>query len=327
MLIKKYIPRLPVRKKVHYTGLCRNCDHPVDGKFCSNCGQSVKDFDRPFFAVLFESLSDALSFDNRLLHTLGPLCLRPGFLTQEFMAGRRVKYTPPFRLYLFLTFFAFLLLSHNRTPDENFSDTLTFNNETGEQVHILNFISDLDSVATSQNSIKSDSIKAGRVFSSSQDSLANGLSVHSNIEFGDKPFTRLFEMWKLNPALMMDTALKKLSQILLMILPLFALLLALLYFRQKRYFLEHLLVSLNFHSFIFIVVIISELLWMINLKITTDIAIYLYFIIPIQMLMWLKSYYKQSWFKTVLKFLILSVFYNILLFGGLLYSFLYMLQS
>ena len=135
------------------------------------------------------------------------------------------------------------------------------------------------------------------------------------------------EMWKLNPSLMMDTVLKKLSQTLLIILPLFALLLAFFYIRQRRYLLEHLLISLNFHSFIFIIVILSELLLLTNIAMLEEIAMYLYFSIPIQLFFTLKTYYGQGWRKTTFKFITLSFFYNLFFITGLLIGFILMTQS
>ena len=54
-----------------------------------------------------------LSFDTRIVRTLWPLISRPGFLTVEFMAGRRARYVHPFKLYfaICVTFFVVVALS------------------------------------------------------------------------------------------------------------------------------------------------------------------------------------------------------------------------
>jgi len=329
--IKKYIKKLPVRKKFHFTGLCSNCDHPVDGKFCTNCGQSAKDFHRPFFSVVSESLGDALSLDNKFFHTLVPLFVRPGYLTKEFMRGRRARYTPPFRLYLFLTFFAFLLLSHNHKPETDSEKNLTFQNSEGEDVEVLSLfenmidedMSNVDSLAGNA-SFKNEIIRinSGLEAELESDTISPPIDIEGGHELlnQNKAVKKIFDMWRLNPTLMMDNAFKKLSQTLLLILPLFALFLALFYIRRKRYLLEHLLISLNFHSFIFVVVIVSELLIMTGIKAIYPFAFYLYLLIPLQLFLALKFYYRQSWFKTLIKFLLLSFFYNILLISGVLYS-------
>ena len=324
--VKEYIKKLPVRKKFHFTGLCSNCDHPVDGKFCSNCGQSAKDFHRPFFSVVSESIGDALSLDNKFFHTIIPLFVSPGYLTKEFMRGRRARYTPPFRLYLFLTFFAFLLLSHNHRPETDSEKNLTFQNSEGKEVDIMSYI---DEVPESiQDSINTRNLNGTISVTKTNDSISKesvpNKPVH--IEIFNKPvrgneaIKNLINMWKLNPTLVMDTVFKKLSQSLLFILPVFALFLALFYIRRKHYLLEHLLISLNFHSFIFVIVIVSELFIMTGIKAIYPFAYYLYFLIPLQLFLALKFYYRQSWFKTIIKFFLLSFIYNILLISAILSS-------
>jgi len=336
MKITKYIPKLPVRKKFHFTGLCSNCDHPVNGKFCTNCGQSAKDFHRPFFSVVSESLGDALSLDNKFFHTLVPLFLKPGYLTKEFMRGRRARYTPPFRLYLFLTFFAFLLLSHNHKPETDSEKNLIFKNDEGKEVEVLSYFDKiLDKDLIVSDSLIIDSLTKGSVVGSKIMTLNSDLvhelkvdttatlperKIDKELLSQNKAIKNLIDMWRLNPALMIDNAYKKLSQTLLFILPLFALFLALFYIRRKHYLLEHLLISLNFHSFIFVVVIVSELLIMTGIKVIYPFVFYLYLLIPIQLFLALKFYYRQSWIKTLMKFLMLSFIYNLLLVSGILYS-------
>ncbi|RZT97328.1 uncharacterized protein DUF3667 [Ancylomarina subtilis] len=334
--LKKYIKKLPVRKQFHFTGFCSNCEHPVDGKYCTNCGQSAKDFHRPFFSVVSESLGDALSLDNKFFHTIVPLFAQPGYLTKEFMRGRRARYTPPFRLYLFLTFFAFLLLLHNHKPETESEKNLTFKNNDGKEVQFLSFIDEgLDEDLVDADSLSADSLLKGSDLKnklitfnkdidsvSKRDSLAVPITVKSGNKVISSEVKKLVDLWLLNPVLFIDNAFKKLSQTLLLVLPMFALFLALFYIRRKHYLLEHLLISLNFHSFIFVIVILSELLILTGIKAIYPFAFYLYFLIPLQLFLTLKFYYKQSWFKTFIKFLMLSFFYNIILISGLGYSLL-----
>ena len=329
--IKKYIQKLPRRKTVHFEGFCANCEHPVNGSYCSNCGQSVKSFHRPFFSVVSESLGDALSIDNRFFHTLLPLIVRPGFITKEFMKGRRARYTPPFRLYLFLTFFAFLLLSHNHRPETEAEKNITFENGDGEQVEVLSFLEEI----VSKDSINMDSLQRQAALKkgilnvdidtkpvSELDSISASTKRATNSDFitQNKAIKNLIEMWRLNPEVMIDMAFKKLSQLLLVVLPVFALFLALFYIRRKRYLLEHLLISLNYHSFIFVIVILSELIILTEIVAIQSFAIYLYLLIPLQLFLTLKFYYQQSWIKTTIKFIMLSFIYNMLLVLGISFA-------
>jgi len=91
--------------------ICENCHAKVDGAFCSQCGQSVKSSLQYFWSVLLHLLDDIFSFDSRASRTIVPLMLKPGFLTNEYIAGRRVHYVPPLRLYLFISIIFFLALS------------------------------------------------------------------------------------------------------------------------------------------------------------------------------------------------------------------------
>jgi len=329
--IKKYLRKLPKRRVQHFEGFCPNCEFPVNGKFCSNCGQSTKSFQRPFLTVVSESVGDALSVDNRLIHTLVPLFLKPGYLTREFMRGRRARYTPPFRLYLFLTFFAFLLLAYNHKPESAAAKELTVETDDGKKLDMVSLLEEMvDEEEYDVDSLKLDSLaefkkKNGGVAINigkknvAKDSLKAKKEKDDGL-IGDSDVKKLIEMWKLNPSLMMDTAFKKLSQTLLVILPLFALALALMYIRRKHYMLEHLLISLNFHAYIFVLVIISELLLMVNLEFLSTLALYLYFLVPVQLFLTMKFYYKQSWVKTFFKFVFVSFIYNILLFTGIIMS-------
>lgn len=94
------------------TVLCENCHAPVSGKYCSACGQ--RHFDHPvhhFGHFVGEAFEDLTHADSRLWRTLIALLFRPGFLTREFLDGRRVRYLPPVRLYLVLSVVFFLILA------------------------------------------------------------------------------------------------------------------------------------------------------------------------------------------------------------------------
>jgi Protein of unknown function (DUF3667) len=90
---------------------CRNCGARLTGRFCSNCGQAADVHVPSTRELLHEALEGITHSDSRLWRTLGFLWFRPGRLTREFIAGRRVAYLPPFRLYLILSIVFFLIAS------------------------------------------------------------------------------------------------------------------------------------------------------------------------------------------------------------------------
>jgi len=97
---------------------CKNCDALLFGRFCANCGQAA-DVHVPSTEELLHELFEGVTHsDSRLWRTLNYLWFKPGKLTQEFIAGRRIAYLPPFRLYLVLSIAFFLIASFSHTSGE-----------------------------------------------------------------------------------------------------------------------------------------------------------------------------------------------------------------
>lgn len=99
---------------LQYRGVeCKNCGHPLDisDKYCPNCSQanSIKKLTlKEFFDEFFASL---ISYDSRLMKTLSALLTKPGKITRDFIKGKRVSYTNPFRFLLSLSIIYFLMLN------------------------------------------------------------------------------------------------------------------------------------------------------------------------------------------------------------------------
>ena len=88
---------------------CRNCGTPMLGPHCYACGQPVRGLVRPLGNLFGDLMDSVFTLDLRVLRTLGPLFRRPGFLSQEYFAGRQVRYVTPVRLFFFLTILAFFM--------------------------------------------------------------------------------------------------------------------------------------------------------------------------------------------------------------------------
>ena len=90
---------------------CLNCGEVLTGQHCSHCGQRARVRVISLWSMLKDVTGDMLDWDSRVWRTLRPLAFKPGWLTQQFLLGRRASFTPPFRMYLILGVVFFLIAS------------------------------------------------------------------------------------------------------------------------------------------------------------------------------------------------------------------------
>jgi len=92
---------------------CQNCDVAMKPqyKFCHQCGQSVVSIQKPLKPVLKDMFHEMLDIDGKVLITLKAMLFKPGLMSKAYCAGKRMKYTPPLRLYLVISFISLLTLN------------------------------------------------------------------------------------------------------------------------------------------------------------------------------------------------------------------------
>ncbi|HET7204696.1 MAG TPA: DUF4286 family protein [Steroidobacteraceae bacterium] len=95
---------------------CLNCGEVLTGQHCSHCGQRARVRVLSLTGLLRDLVGDLMDWDSRIWRTLRPLAFKPGWLTREYLLGRRTRYTPPFRMYLILSVAFFLLTSVSGDP-------------------------------------------------------------------------------------------------------------------------------------------------------------------------------------------------------------------
>ncbi len=102
---------------------CLNCGTEVLHKFCPACGQQNIDTTLSIKELLHDVIHDLTHFDGKFFSTVKLLIKKPGFLTAEFMAGKRLSYLHPVRMYVFTSaLFFFLFYSFFVTVPEKKSD-------------------------------------------------------------------------------------------------------------------------------------------------------------------------------------------------------------
>ena len=95
-------------KKVYKGTDCKNCGMKLTGDYCHACGQRADEPRRIVIGLVQDFLVDTLAIDGKLARSIGLLLWRPARLARRYLDGRRVHYSPPFRLYLFASVFFFI---------------------------------------------------------------------------------------------------------------------------------------------------------------------------------------------------------------------------
>ena len=92
----------------------RNCTATT----ARNCGQVAVDYRRSFRHVIADVAESFLNWDSKFTKTIGLLLISPGWLTNQFVAGRRTRYLHPLRLYLLISI-VFFLCAPSRSPSQH----------------------------------------------------------------------------------------------------------------------------------------------------------------------------------------------------------------
>jgi len=131
-----------------------------------------------------------------------------------------------------------------------------------------------------------------------------------------------------DPAALNEPLTTWIPRVLFLLLPLYALLLAAFYWRQRKkfYLVDHLIFSLNMHTFTFVALIIATGL----AQLVSGGLVFWFLLLSVGVYVFLsiRRFYEQSWFWTTVKFVCISGIYSIFflipaLFGVIAYSFLY----
>ena len=303
---------------------CGNCQTVYKGHYCPECGQPAKEFDRPFSFVFYDFLGNFIAFDSRFYKTFLNLVLKPGFLTKEFFEGRRVRYSPPFRSFIFLSFVLFLLLQYfsNRGLSKALSaevdgGVIQIMDDNGDVVSdSIMFVTpqEVDSALAEGGSGLDFDFSAIRDSNSLQSAL---MQLAGQLEGKLKTTADLKKQKKLqnsirllrSPEQALAKILKYISYACFLLLPIFALILKLFYVRRKQNYIKHLIFSIHLHSFWFLMVIVIMLLYLIFSHVEDVITFSLVLYCGIYFVIALKKFYGQRTGKTILKWIGISLMY------------------
>lgn len=235
--------------------VCSNCNERLrpEDKFCANCGQEQRNLHIGFWDLMKEYVSDNFNFDTRLITTLKYLLFKPGFLAQEFSVGRRASYVPPIRLYLFISFIGFLVMGLNTEDWGNWSMSQPSERSSAAAT---------DSIVTAHTDSGFVTIKGSNPdLGADIDLIIPELNLEeSSVAFRlVSQFSRLLEDPDKNGSQFRDEFYKNLSLSMFFLMPVFALLLWLMWGKPRPFYIDTVIFSLHIHAFVFLLLIVSSL--------------------------------------------------------------------
>ena len=89
--------------------ICLNCGATVQERFCSHCGQENTEPRESFRHLIGHFFADVTHYDAQVFTTVKDLIVKPGYLTGQYNAGKRVSYLNPIRMYIFISAVFFIV--------------------------------------------------------------------------------------------------------------------------------------------------------------------------------------------------------------------------
>ena len=265
--------------------LCQNCESPLTGPFCAQCGQQDIDYHRGFHHLAHDLLENVFHFEGKFFVTVAWLLVKPGRITLEFLAGRRASQLNPLRFYIFVSVLFFLgvsLLNHGHLIDlsrkkvEDIQHDLT---RQAEQVKTLSRDFTPAEKAELARRITAaaeehqgnfdrkaivDAIRAARPVAKpappapvASQSGHTKVSIDQSTGFG-RNLLRKLSTGELSLIDIWEAIEHRVPTLLFLGVPLFALLLKIFYFRSGKFYVEHLIFSLHLHTWLFLVIMVGN---------------------------------------------------------------------
>jgi hypothetical protein len=334
------------RHHLRHEKTCLNCGKIVEERFCSHCGQENLEPVESVGHLINHFFEDLTHFDGKFFLTVKDLIIRPGFLTREYVAGRRMTYLNPIRMYIFISamFFLALFAGSEEKPDNQDDNTHAVNlyrqqmadslrNSHADSLHkafndtLANRL-DTSKIKDRNESLNLNYSSAGivainivenkyntlREFDSIQKTLPDSAREHGTMRWILRNDIRQKEKHGGRGKLDLHVDIRHdIPKIMFILLPLFALYVGWFYSRKKYFYVNHAIFSVHFHCFTFLLFLFLLLL---NLVIPGDwTGLILSGLAPILLFVYLvaalRGMYGDSIGRALLKALAITVIYAI----------------
>jgi hypothetical protein len=341
---------------------CENCGAQLHGHWCAKCGQAAVEYRRSFRHVILDILDSFLNWDSKFFATLAWLIVKPWHLTNEFVRGHRVRYLHPIRLYLLASILFFFVVNywaksiHMETPHRQ---KLT----PEQRLKIEEKLKNKDLPAEIRDKVKADLNEASQSPSPSAEQTPAPAAekepttpskpteplpaTATEPDQEERPLIQFdpsdgggtrFERWLERQAkeklgehgtkagLFLKTLVSNMPYMMLCCIPLFALVLKLLYIRRRIFYIDHLVYALHVHSFAYAALMVIGFLTMGINRVTSGalagwLIAALWIAFAVQIFLSIRRVYRQGWIKTIIKFWLGGAVYLVILLLGLAATF------
>jgi len=277
---------------------CTHCEYPFTGRFCPNCGQSVKIYERPFLSIIKEFLGDLFAFDSRFWRSIPALIYKPGTMIGEYVGGKHVMYVPPFRLYVFVSFIFFLLL-----------DNIAVTGVMAKKDDIINAIS-RDTSETVVSRAATDTLVSEYLPKDTTTQTGTPGEIDININ-GEDSKAKLREIIA-DPSKYIAQFNKNISWSLFMLMPLLGFFFWLFFRKNRPYYVPHFLYALQLHTILFLVLSIIMGLQLMLPDRSTIPETWLLYLLPVHAVVGARQLFRFGWITTFFRLAFATFVYMIL---------------
>ena len=338
--------------------ICLNCGNEISDRYCSHCGQENVNPKESTGHLVGHFVSDITHYDSKFLTTIRDLLFRPGFLTTEYLTGRRVRYLNPIRMYLFISFIFFITLFAQRKNEQHaelkqnslqhlnsekqyladsLKKSLQYSRDSSafgkiKDSVIRNIAASLDTIVPAKDTSESIGFSVstrGFLFTQTENRY-NSLQEYDSIQKSlpekekDSFFGRLFIRKNISIKKRLGSSSEiaveeefqhNVPKLMFVLLPLFALLLLIFYRKRKETYAGHIIFSVHYHSFAFLLLFLMNLVNMFvpSLSFSITVLVISLLLLFVYLVVALKNVYSQSYFMSSVKALAISIVYILLL--------------
>ena len=290
---------------------CRNCGTQAPLKFCPECGQETTLHPPSLGEFLHEFVGHYVALEGSLWRTLAMLLMKPGRLTREYLDGRRRRYVLPLRLYLTASFLFFLVLKLSVGSVEPQRVVKI----DGHSMSMAEYAARSASGAASGAPLpRLEATHLASCGAASQPACGRVAAYMDG----------LLARFEANPdeivAHTQGHLLALLPYAIFVLLPVFAGIMMLAYRGRGMTYGEHFVFSLHLHAFWFLALMVIQL-------VPDSVGSVLQLGVPVYGVWAMREAYGGRWLPTLLRALLVSVVYGILLTIALMALSLYLLAT